>query len=147
MPDPISFVSSRAAADLLGREVEHIGHDLREHGAHALAERRRARPHGHLAAGRDGDARRLPRPEARLLQERADADAQRLAGRAPRRHLVLVDLVDHAVEQPHVIGLLEHDRLAGRVQRPRIGHLLTLHQVAAADLDRIEADAGREQVE
>ncbi len=138
--------------DLLRRDADLVGDDLRQRGAEALAVRRRADARFHAAGRIDADDHRFParhdlgaaRREGRAAvagalgeSRKADAEMAPLRARldlprAERRH---VDRLHRHFQRLLIARLVEHQAGRGRIRE-------FVDQVAAADVDRVEPEGG-----
>ena len=152
-----------AAADvhLLGRAAEDVGDHLSGRRLVALALRHRAEGDDDLAEDVELDGCRLVVPreleirvqERRLaevvrprVERRADPEAEELPARsrllAPLLDRAVVDQLEHHVERGRVVA-----RVVEAAVRRLVRHLLGLHVVPLAHLDRVEAELGRDDVD
>ncbi len=152
---------AEAVIDAVGAAVDHAhvpvihpergGADLRDRRFDALSQRSAAGDHldGLGAVHRDPHA--INRAEAALLQEKSDSGADRLA-RRPAALEFLLQLVpaeagEHLVEQSRVVAGIEYDGGAADIDRPLVRHRGRRDQVAAARLDRLDAELRGDRVQ
>ena len=150
-----------AHVHLLGRAAEDVGHDLRRRRLVPLSLRDGAERDDDLAedveldrggfvVARELEVRvqqgRLPEVVRPRVERGADAEAEELAPRfrvlAPFLDRPVVDQVERDIERRCIV--------AGVVDAPvrrLVWHLLGLHVVLLADLDRIEIELGRDDVD
>ena len=135
------------------RHAERVGDDLREGGEVSLPLRADAGGDAHLAARLDLHARALVGADAGALDVTDDADADVAALGAMARLL----LGEERVVADHLGRLLEHRQVVAAVVGERgevleddavvVRELVGRQEVAAADLDPVEAELARREVE
>ena len=150
----VAHIGRRAvmdAADALHRDFQRVGGDLGEHGLHPLADRGRADEHRDRAAGLDLKPRGLLRAGGAALDEATHSQAVIAPVDQPALQLRLVGpakLGKAAVEHHGIIAAVELVlRLERRNRRHPIGHLGGRNEIAAAELDPVEAKILRYHVE
>ncbi len=153
-------VEAAGHRDRVRGEPELVGHDLREHRLVALAARRIAQRHAHLAVGLHAHHRRLRRARrrapagddlvggevgARRLHRGGDADAEQpalvargglLGPPAPR----VVEPLERAPQRRRVVAAV----VLGAGRRG-VGHLVGGHVVAQPQLGRVQVEAPGQQ--
>ena len=137
------------AADALHRDGERVGCDLGEHGFQPLAVRRRPGIHGNRSVALDDEPRALPGARGSALDVAADADAvvaavDQLAVQA--RLLGPVEFGQAALERHPVVAAVAFG-LAAEAGRERVRHLALGDEVAAPELDAIDAEVLCDDVE
>ena len=138
-------------ADALHRDFQRIRRDLGEDGLDPLADRGGADEHRHRAVRVDFEPRGLLRAGGAALDEAADREPVIAAVDQPALQLRLLgpaDFCEAAVESDAIVAAVEFvPELEGRDGRDRIRHLGRRNEVAAAEIDAVEAEIGRRHVD
>ena len=157
---PVAVVA-RAHVHLVDRAADDVGDDLGGRRLVALTLRRRAERDDDLAEDVELHRRHLVVPgelqlgvdQLRLaevvrarVERRADPEAEQLPARrgllAPLLEPVVPDQLEREVERPRVVA-----RVVDAAVRRLVGHLLGLDVVLLPDLDRVEAELVRDDVD
>src|SRR5439155_20795692 len=136
---------------LLGRHRQLLGDDLRQGRLDSLADRGDAGVDDHAARAVHLDARVLPGPEPRLLEDAAEADPEiaALLSRLGlfRAHRLVVRQRQRLVERRAIVTAVVDRPLAQRGAADLVRHLARVDEVAATDVGRIEPERGRHAVD
>src|SRR5581483_8689470 len=133
------------------RDAERVGADLREHGLDALAHRGAARVDGRGAAAGELDTGVLPARDAALLDEEGEAEPAPAAVPGPlvppAPEPVPVEAPARLLEQQGVVAAVVDDGVPVRVRPARVRHPRRRDEVAAPQLDRVEPEPVRSDVD
>ena len=133
--------------DVVQRDAELVGGDLRPGGLVSLPVWRRPAAHRDRAVGLHRDAAGLPGPETADLHVAGEADAERLAALGAPPGLLGAESGVVAGLERLVEGLLVLPAVVGEPGRGPVGELVRRNQVAAADLRGIDAQPAGQHVE